>query len=208
VVIAIDGLEVAQIDGEDGEQRLWLGVPAAVVGRVAELRFSRAAAFPPGGDDQRPLAVQLFEMRAMSPGGAWAGPVAHPWQRDAINVELEGAWDGESFTDNGDGVWLGSRAILRAPAGEGRLRLRLWAPRPTPAITVLFVAGRRVAGPLDISLQPEFFDLDVLESDIEGGRVEIEIVSDAYQPAADGSADSRILGVVLSDVEFEPSNGS
>ena len=204
VVIAVDGLEVAQIEGEDGEQRMWLGVPAAAVGRVAELRFSRATAFPPGGDDQRPLAVQLFELRAMSPGGAWAGPVAHPWQREAIKVELEGAWDGESFADNGDGVWLGPRAILRVPAGEGRLRLRLWAPRPTPARTVLLVAGRRVAGPLDIGPQPGFFDLEVLESDVEGGRVKIEIVSNPYSPASDGGADSRTLGVVLSEVAFVP----
>jgi len=206
VVIAVDGLEMAQINGEDGEQRVWLGVPTAAVGRVAELRLSRAAAFPPGGDDQRPLAVQLFELRAMSPGGAWAGPVAHPWQRDAVKVELEGAWDGESFADNGDGVWLGPRAILRVPAGDGRLRLRLWAPRPTPAHTVLFVAGRRVAGPLDISPQPRFFDLEVLESDVEGGRVEVEIASDPYSPASDGGVDSRTLGVVLSEVAFEPGN--
>jgi hypothetical protein len=204
VVIEIDGLRVAQIDGEGGEQRLWLAVPTATADRVTELRFTRTAAFPPGGGDQRPLAVQLYELRALIPSGAWAGPVTHPWQRDAVMVELEGAYDAEDFAEKGEGVWLGPRAVLRAPAGEGRLRLRLWAPRPTPAQTVLFVAGRRAAGPLDIELQPEFFDLELSGSDVEGGRVEVEIVSDAYQPAAEGSADSRVLGVVLSDVEFEP----
>ena len=207
VVITIDGLEVAEIDGEGGEQRLWLGVPTAAADRVAELRFIRAAAFPPGGDDQRPLAVQLYELRAMSPGGAWAGPVAYTWQREAIRVGLEGAYEGESFADHGDGAWLGPRAILRAPAVEGRLRLRLWAPRPTPTHTMLFVTGRRVAGPLDVGPQPGFFDLEVLNSDVEGGRVEVEIVSDPYSPVSDGGADSRTLGVVLSEVAFVPCRG-
>jgi hypothetical protein len=93
VVIEIDGLRAAQIDGEAGEQRLWLAVPAATADRVTELRFTRAAVFPVGGGDQRPLAVQLYELRALSPGGAWAGSVTHPWQREAVKVELEGSYD-------------------------------------------------------------------------------------------------------------------
>jgi len=206
VVIEINGREMARVDGEAGEQRLWLRIPPAAVDKVAELRFTRAAAFPPGGEDQRPLALQLYELRAFSPAGPWTGPVAHPWQRDAIKVELEGAYGAEEFAGAGEGVWLGARGVLRAPAGEGRLRFRLWAPRPTPARTVLFVAGRRATGPLDIGQKPAFFDVEVLGSEAEGGRVEVEIVSDPYTPANNGGADRRELGVVLSEIAFEPGN--
>jgi DNA-binding transcriptional LysR family regulator len=206
VVIGIDGREKARVDGEAGEQRLWLRIPPAAVDRVAELRFTRAAAFPPGGEDQRPLALQLYELRALSPGGGWAGPVAHPWQREAIKVELDGAYGAEEFAEAGEGVWLGPRAVLRAPAGEGRLRFRLWSPRPTPARTTVFVAGRRAAGPLDIGPAPAFFDVEVLAGETAGGRVEVEIVSDPYTPASDGGADHRELGVVLSEIAFEPGN--
>jgi len=206
VVIEINGQKMALLDGEGGEQRLWLRIPPAAVDKVAELRFTRAAAFPPGGEDQRPLALQLYELRSLSPAGPWTGAVAHPWQRDAIKVELEGAYGAEEFAGAGEGVWLGPRGVLRAPAGEGRLRLRLWAPRPTPARTVLFVAGRRATGPLDIGQKPAFFDVEVLGSEAEGGRVEVEIVSDPYTPANNGGADRRELGVVLSEIAFEPGN--
>ncbi len=73
VVIEIGGREMALVEGEGGEQRLWLRIPPAVVDRVSELRFTRVAAFPPGNEDQRPLALQLYELRALSPGGGWAG---------------------------------------------------------------------------------------------------------------------------------------
>jgi hypothetical protein len=206
VVIEIDGREMALLDGEGGEQRLWLQVPPDAVDRVAELRFTRAGAFPPGGEELRPLAVQLYELRALSPTGSWTGPVAHPWQREAIKVELEGAYGAEEFAEAGDGVWLGPRAVLRVPAGEGRLRLRLWAPRPTPARTTILVAGRLAAGPLDLGRQPAFFEVEVLAGEAEGGWVEVEIASDPYTPVSDGGADRRTLGVVLSEVDFEPGN--
>jgi len=150
VVIEINGREIARVGGEAGEQRLWLRIPPSAVDRVAELRFTCTTAFPLGGEDQRPLALQLYELRALSPAGPWRGSVAHPWQREAIKVELDGAYSAEGFAEAGEGVWLGPRAVLRAPAGEGRLRFRLWAPRPTPARTTVFVAGRRAAGPLDM----------------------------------------------------------
>jgi len=69
---------------------------------------------------------------------------------------------------------------------------------------VLFVAGRRATGPLDIGPRPAFFEVEVLGGEAEGGRV--EIVSDPYTPASDGGADRRTLGVVLSEVAFEPGN--
>ena len=206
VVIEINGREIARVDGEAGEQRLWLQIPPVAVDRVAELRFACTTAFPPNSEDQRPLALQLYELRALSPAGPWTGPVAHPWQREAIKVELEGAYSAEEFAGAGEGVWLGPRAVLRAPAGEGRLRLRLWAPRPTPARTTIFVAGRCAAGPLDIGRQPAFFDIEVLGVEADGEWLEVEIVSDPYTPARNGGADRRELGVVLSDIAFEPGN--
>jgi len=66
------------------------------------------------------------------------------------------------------------------------------------------VAGRRAAGPLDVGPQPAFFGIEVLEGDAEGGWVEVEIVSDPYTPASDGGADRRTLGVVMSEIAFDP----
>jgi hypothetical protein len=66
------------------------------------------------------------------------------------------------------------------------------------------LAGRLSAGPLEVGPLPEVFEVEVLPSDSLDGRLEVEILSDAYRPAEDGVADPRELGVVLSDLDFEP----
>ena len=198
-----DGDEVT-VDGEPGERRLWLTPPPAIANQVSTMNLDRASGYSPGDSDPRPLAVQVFEMRAVDPGRAWTGSVAHEWQREAIQVELVGAYGGEVFGEAGEGVWLAPRALLRVPAGAGVLSLRLWAPRPTPPLTRLRVGNEQVVGPLDIAEQPMEVSIEIAVADSTDGRVEIEIASDPYLPAVAGAGDSRELGVVLSRLTFVP----
>jgi hypothetical protein len=202
--LLLDGEVLATFDGRSDEQLVWLAVPPAAAGRISRLEFDRSRGYPPGNDDPRPLAVQVFELRASSPGAAWTGAITHSWQRLALRVEVEGTHEPEFFPGIGAGVWLGPRAILRLPATVGRLRLRLWAPRPSPPRTVIRVAGRDASGPLDIGPDPTDHEVEVLPGEAIEGRLEIEVLSDPYVPSEHGGEDRRSLGVVISDLEFEP----
>jgi hypothetical protein len=195
--------DTTTVDGKSAEQRLWYLVPSEIADRVWRLRFARARGYPPGDGDSRPLAIQLFEIRASSSEEAWVASICHPWQREALRIEVEGNHDAETFPGVGDGMWLGPRAVVRLPVAEGKLRFRLWAPRPTHPRTEIWIAGRRAAGPFDIGPNPVNYEVEVLSGDAVDGRLEVEILSDAYRPAEDGAADSRELGVVLSEVSFE-----
>ena len=203
LIVTFGGEDVATVDGRSDEQRLWMRLPLAAANRVSTLVFGRGRGYSPGDGDSRSLSVQLFEIRTLSPSSSWASAVSHPWQREAMRIEVEGAYDAEYFTGAGEGVWLRPRTLLRLPATAGRLHFRMWAPRPTPARTEVRVAGRRAAGPFEIGPLPADYRLDVLPGDAVDGRLEIEILSDVYRPADDGEADSRELGVVISDLAFE-----
>jgi hypothetical protein len=204
VKLMIGGESVATVNGKSDEQRLWLRLPPISADRVSQLMLGRRRGYPLGGGDSRQLAVQLFEIRGSSLGDSWASAIVHPWQREAVRIELEGAYDGEHFAAVGEGVWLRPRAVLRLPAAPGRLRLKMWAPRPTPPRTEILVAGRHAAGPFEVGPLPSDYWLDVLPTDAADGRLELEIRSDVYRPADSGSGDSRELGVVISELAFEP----
>jgi hypothetical protein len=204
VRLFLDGEVVAVVDGESEERRLWLHLPRGAAGRVLRLAFDRARGHPSGDGDARPLSVQVFEIRAVHSSAAWKGRISCPWQRQAIRVEAEGVFDAEQFLGVGDGVWLGPRAVLRLPASGGRLRLRMWAPRPTRPRTVIRLRGRLAAGPLEIGAEPAAYEVEVLHSDVVEGRLEVDIRSEPYRPTEDGRDDPRELGVVISEVAFEP----
>jgi hypothetical protein len=204
--LMLDGEVVTTVGGTSDERRLRLDMPAAATGRISHLEFARSRGYPAGNDDPRPLAVQVFELRASSPGTAWTGAISHPWQRLVLGVEVEGAHEPEIFPGAGAGVWLGQRAVLHLPATAGRLRLRLWAPRPTPPRTVIRIAGRDASGPLDIGPDPTDHEVEVLPGDAVDGRLEVEVLSEAYKPWEHGEEDRRSLGVVISELTFEPRN--
>ena len=44
----------------------------------------------------------------------------------------------------------------------------------------------------------------MLSGEAVDGRIEVEILSDPYVPAEHGGHDRRSLGVVISELEFEP----
>jgi len=204
LALTLNGEMMAEIDGMADEQRLRFDVPPAATGRVSHLVFDRDRGYPPGSEDPRPLAVQIFELRASSPGAPWAGAISHPWQRLALGVEVEGVYEPEIFPGVGDGVWLQPRALLRIPATVGRLSLRLWAPRPNPPRTTIRVGGRDAAGPLDIGPKPDEYEVEVRPGEAIGGRLEVEISSDRFVPSDHGGEDPRSLGVVISHLAFEP----
>ena len=181
-----------------------LSKPSMSAGRGRCWTSEGAAVAPPGGYYSRSLAVQVFEIGVMDPTKPWSGPVARPWQRGALHVELEGAFGPEVFDGVGEGVWLGPRAILKVPGFSGKLTLRLSAPRPTPSRTRVRVGRSWVIGPIDLTPEPTDVTLDLLQEPDRPAFHEIEIVSAPYLPASDGSGDLRELGAVLSWLEFEP----
>jgi hypothetical protein len=195
---------VATLAGDVGERSLQLDVPPSAADRVAHLEFRRRRGYPPGGGDSRPLAVQLFGIRASNLGSAWASAISHSWQRRATRVEVENAYGAEDFPGIGDGMWLRPRARLSLPATVGRLRFRLWAPRPTPPRTVIRISDRDASGPLDIGQDPADYTVEILPGEAIDGRLEVEVLSDPYLPSEHGKTDPRALGVVISDLAFEP----
>jgi hypothetical protein len=103
-------------------------------------------------------------------------------------------------------VWLAPHAVLEIPAAPGRLELTVWAPRPVPPETVIRIGGDVVAGPLDIGSEPQQVVVPIGE-EWSGDRVAFEIDSVAYSPTAAGAGtDQRELGIVVSEIRFEPSD--
>jgi hypothetical protein len=207
VNLLLNGKAWATVEGRSDEQKVSRPLSLEETGRVSRFVVERRRGYPPGNGDSRALALQVFEVRALTPGAGWKASVVRPWQRQVSHIELEGAHHAESFGVHGMGVWLGPHAVLRLPAGAGAIRLRLWAPRPTPPRTVVRVAGRHAAGPLEIAPKPAKYVVDVQPGDAVDGRLEIEIISESFVPANHGSGDTRKLGVVLSEVEFVPRRG-
>ncbi len=204
LVLMHDGREVARLDGMSGEQRVQIENRPSESGTASLLRFERAAAYPPGGGDERPLSVQLYGVRSEDSGAWWASPGAHDWQRRPVGVELEGMYGPEDFAGIGAGVWLQPSARLTVPAAAGSLYLRLFAPRPTPASTTIIVSGRQVGGDLDLGPEPRDIEVAIRWEDVVAGRVHIDLISDAFTPSIAGADDDRDLGVVLLRVRFEP----
>ncbi len=193
----------------DGFRRLEIEVKAPSAGRTARARFVAAGRPRIGTGDPRELAVQLLGVRAFDPERAWTARPADGERRWVAGIELDGAYGVETFADGVEGVWLAPRAVLRVPAAAGRLTLQLTAPRPTSPRTVIRLAGTLAAGPLKVSTAPRRYVIEVPPSAGRTGTVELELVSVPYSPAAEGGRDSRTLGVVLSEVAFEPRrNGS
>jgi hypothetical protein len=69
---------------------------------------------------------------------------------------------------------------------------------------VIRIEGRHASGPLDIGPNPTDFEVGVLPGEAIDGRLEVEVLSDPYVPSDHGGEDRRSLGVVISDLAFEP----
>ncbi len=139
-----------ELDGRAAATHLRTRTTSAATSEPVIVRFTRAEGYPPGGDDLRPLAVQLLGVAVRPPGSAWRGRAATEGERRGLGLELEGGYGAETFGEHGRGVWLSPVAHGTMRIDEpGRLVLRLAAPRPTPANPRLVVDGE-VAGPFAV----------------------------------------------------------
>jgi hypothetical protein len=198
-----------ELDGRAPATRIWLRTTDAAVAAPIVVRLDRAAGYPPGGGDERPLAVQLLDVVVRPPGAPWRGDVATAAERAGLRLEIEGAHDAELFPGLGRGVWLRPEARLRLVVDEpGTVTLRLAAPRPAPARPRVVRDGAVVAGPLAVDHRAAAVAIPVDAAAVERGRLELELISEAYRPGAAGGDDPRELGVVLLGVAFEPDRPS
>ncbi len=197
-----------EIDGQAGATRVWTRTGDAAATQPLVIRLDRAAGYPPGGDDERPLSVQLLDVVVRPPGAAWGGSAATEGERGGLRLELEGGYGGERFGDLGRGVWLGPTARLRIAVDEiGVLILRLAAPRPTAPNLQIVDDGVIVTGPIVFAEREVTAEVRVDEGAVGEGLIEIELLSEPYRPSVHGGgSDDRELGVVLLGVEFWPEN--
>jgi hypothetical protein len=205
LTVELNGRVVAEMAGTEGVRRLHVAAELSHTETGNRLRFARAAGYPPGTADVRPLSVQLLDLRLAGSGLSWGGSVAAPEARDELGVRLEGHHRTEQFGPAGPGVWTEPGSRLVVPAAAGTLVLTVSAPRPSLPMTRLRVAGVETAGPLELTAAPVEVELPVAPSDVHDGVVEIELDSVPYTPALAGHGlDQRALGIVLHRVRFEP----
>jgi len=203
--IVLNGKKVSQIEGNTPRKRYWVAEESVAADAKNTLVFSRAQGYVPSDRDLRPLAVQLFGVRSIGQGVAWAGALAAEEDRQRTMIKATGLLDPEKFPE-GRGVWTKPNAKLFVPAGPGMLAVTLWAPRPKPPVLELFALGKSVAGPLEVGHDPVQVDVTVTPAMIAKGGVEIDLKATPFCPAKEGiSADARELGVVLAHVRFTPS---
>jgi len=197
---------VFDFDGRAPATRLWTRTGVDATAEPIIVRFRRDEGYPPGGGDERQLAVQLLDVVVRPTGSKWGGPAATRSQREGLRLELDGAYDVEDFAALGRGVWLKPEARFRIAVDEaGRIVLRLAAPRPTPAKPQVLADGVVIAGPVAVDHRATTLVFSVDASDVATGSLEFVVESEAYQPSATGTGtDNRRLGVVLLGLEFEP----
>jgi hypothetical protein len=202
--IVINGKKVRQIEGNTPRQRYWVGEEAVAADAKNRLVFSRVQGYVPSDRDLRPLAVQLFGVRAVGQGVVWAGTVAAEEERARSLVKATGVLDPEEFPE-GRGVWTKPEAKLVLPAGPGKLTITMWAPRPKPPVLEVSVHGVKVAGPLEVGHDPIQVEIPVAPAQVAKGGVELDLKATPFCPAKEGiSSDARELGVVLAHVRFVP----
>lgn len=202
--IVLNGKKVRQLEGNTPRQRYWVSEEAIAADGKNRLVFSRVQGYVPSDRDLRPLAVQLFGVRAVGQGVTWAGVVAAEEERARSLVKATGVLDPEEFPE-GRGVWTKPEAKLVVPAGPGKLTITMWAPRPKPPVLEIAVRGARVAGPLEVGHDPIQVDIPVTAAAVAKGAGELDLKATPFCPAKEGiSSDARELGVVLAHVRFVP----
>jgi hypothetical protein len=204
LVLVVNDRRVTEVDGRGPRQRVWIEPRLLTHLSAQRVRLERSQPYPPGGVDARPLAVQLFAAGTVGPGVPWSGSLATERDRSRLRATVRGAYRAESFSGQRTGCWLEPRSVLDLAAGEGRLALQLWAPRPVPPQTEIRIGSRVVAGPLELGSETSVVRIDLGSGAGRHGRLRLEVVSVPYRPADDGRADSRELGVVVGDVDFMP----
>ncbi len=203
VLIAPGGTRV-ELEGRAEISRLWTRLDTDSSSAPIIVKLTRSTGYPPGDGDDRPLAAQLLDVIVRPPGVPFGGPAASAEDRWRLRLEIDGSYEPEDFGALGRGTWLEPEAHLRLSLAEpGRLTILLAAPRPTPPRLRVTLPGRDVANPLEIGQASTPVTIDVAAAELEGGVVDIEVISDPFIPSESGTGDdSRRLGVVLLGLEF------
>ena len=202
--VILNGKKVAQIDGNASRKRYWAGEELAAAEAKGRLQFARVQGYVPSDRDLRPLAVQLFGVRAVGQGAKWAGALASEEDRQRTLIKATGLLDAEVFPE-GRGVWTKPQAKVFVPAGVGTLTILLWAPRPKPPLLEISVLGKAVTGPTEIGHDPMEIEVVVSAAMVAKGGVELDLKATPFCPAKEGgTSDTRELGVVLSHIRFSP----
>ena len=202
--VLLNGKKVTQIDGNTPRKRYWVAEELVASEARGRLQFARSQGYVPSDRDLRPLAVQLFGVRAIGQGVRWGGGLAAEEERQRTLIKATGVLDAEVFPE-GRGVWTKPQAGVFVPAGVGTLTIRLWAPRPKPPVLEISVLGKVVAGPLEVGHDPIEVEVPVTAAMVAKGGVELALKATPFCPAKEGgSADTRELGVVLSHIRFTP----
>lgn len=206
VVVSLDGHDGVQIEGHSGRRMVWFQRRADEGDLPVIFRLSRARGYPPGGGDDRALSVQVFAPVVRPPGAAYGGPAVTQGQRERLRVAVDGAYGPEQFGKKGAGAWLPPEARLRLRVEEpGTLTVSLRSPRPTDPRLAVGVDGRPVNAAVDFSRGDAEVVVVLDDEDTADGLAEITFSSEAYVPSEMGrGSDTRVLGVVLTSVWFQP----
>jgi len=205
LILDVNGTAARKIGGREPRSLLWLEPRLFRADGSNRLTFRRSAVYPPGGGDERPLAIEVFHVNTVGPNVAWGGPVADAHERDRLAIALDEAYGPETIPDIGRGCWLQPHAILRVPACVGTLDITLAAPRPRPARVTISIRGRPVAGPLYVGNGARSVLVRIRSGDALPDGVPIRIDTDTFNPAREGAGtDTRDLGVFLLSVHFRP----
>lgn len=205
VALVVNSKKVEEIPGELQRRRTWIEPGMLSATRTNTIRFERAAGYPPGPSDPRPLAIRLYSLRAISPALPWGGPIADAAQRQALHIFTNGVSGPENFK-NGRGAWTDEFSRLRLPAGPGTLTLTVWAPRPAPPDLEVFAGSRRLRGPVKVWKKATEIEIDIPPEVVSEDGVELTLHATPYFPARAGNPrDPRRLGIVLGAVRYTPS---
>lgn len=203
-VTLADSDERITLPGDSGATWCWLRSETSPGPLV--VRLHRAASYPPGGGDERPLATQLFDVVVRPPGVPFEGGVVPDRALGRLRLEVDGRHPAEHFGVAGLGFWLTPSSHLRLGLDEpGTLELQVSAPRPEPAEVTIAVGGRRVIDGASVGPEPTTISVPLSGADLSAGTVELELSSTPFIPAEAGLGDDRReLGVVLHHVRFAP----
>jgi hypothetical protein len=208
VMVWLDGMDGTRIEGHSDRRWIWFRRRSEDEDRPIILRIERPCGYAPGHGDSRDLSVQVFDTVVRPLGMAYGGEIADPQKRERLRLVIEGNYRPENFGKYGRGMWLQPEAVLRLTVEEaGQVVLSLRSPRPTDPRLVVTVGEE--AGVTNVVFREGGAEavIDVGRDDIEDGAVTISLMSYPFVPSeASAVSDSRRLGVVLTALEYRPTD--
>lgn len=179
--------------------------PAAVLtDRPNVVYFDRDEAYPPGGRDNRPLAVAVYPPEVLR-DDRFDLPFAEVSRFDDVGVRVQGFYGKETFRGGVQGRWSEPDAAIELPAATtGVVTLTLLAPRPGETRVEVLAGGTRLAGPWLVPTVPVAFSFTLPPATAAAGQRRLELRTNPYATPALPDRPSRALGVVVSSLAVAP----